>query len=104
MDTDIPLWVSLPSNSPPYVIKSPNIYSEPYYLARLDEIPLFDERYRGYGAGDKALQYHYIHKLGFTSLVSPAFFVVHLPHEVNPWAEPRDFMGYDEKLFASLGS
>lgn len=28
-------------------------------------LPLYDERYRGYGAGDKALHFHLMNKMGF---------------------------------------
>ena len=87
MDTDIPRWISLPATADPYSISEPNIYSEPFFVARLDDLPLYDERYRGYGAGDKALHYHYIHKLGLTSLVSPAFFVLHIPHKMTGWRD-----------------
>lgn len=37
-----------------YSIVGPNIYFEPYFLARTDDLASFDERFRGYGAGDKA--------------------------------------------------
>ena len=63
----------------------PNIYSEPYFVAAVSDLPSYDERYRGYGAGDKALHYHYAHKLGLATLVHPNLFVLHLPHGPSAW-------------------
>mmetsp|Transcript_28201 Transcript_28201/g.73938 ORF Transcript_28201/g.73938 Transcript_28201/m.73938 type:complete len:486 (+) Transcript_28201:99-1556(+) len=69
----------------PYRLKLANIYFEPYFVGRTNELPWYDERYRGYGAGDKALHFHLMYKLGFEVTVLPDHFLLHLPHADNNW-------------------
>lgn len=64
-----------------------NIYFEPYFIGRTDSLPPYDERYRGYGAGDKALHFHLLYKSGIQIKVLPGHFLLHLPHADNAWRE-----------------
>jgi hypothetical protein len=54
-DVDYDRWVNA---TEAYSVDRANIYFEPYFVARTGDLPLYDERYRGYGAGDKALHFH----------------------------------------------
>jgi hypothetical protein len=68
-----------------YDVDRANVYFEPYFVARTNDLPWYDERYRGYGAGDKALHFHLLYKLGFDVKVLPDHFILHLPHKDNNW-------------------
>ena len=85
MDVDYARWYSATST---YEITSPNIYFEPYFIGWAGELPWFDERFRGYGAGDKALQFHLLYKAGIKVEVLPLHFVLHLPHARGSWQQP----------------
>jgi len=82
MDVDYARWYTA---SESFEITKPNIYFEPYFIARMDDVTMFDERYRGYGAGDKALQFHLLFQAGVKAYVLPNHFVLHLPHKRNSW-------------------
>lgn len=57
-DVDYDRWANATEK---YRIDRANIYFEPYFVARTGDLPLYDERYRGYGAGDKALHFHLLY-------------------------------------------
>eukprot|EP00039_Didymoeca_costata_P030267 m.28703 g.28703 ORF g.28703 m.28703 type:complete len:417 (-) comp8026_c0_seq2:87-1337(-) len=85
MDVDYSTWYKATNM---YEIEAPNIYFEPYFVAHTNEITLFDERYRGYGAGDKALQFHLLFKAGLQAFVLPTYFLLHIPHPKGDWHKP----------------
>lgn len=85
MDVQYEQWANA---TEAYEISRANIYFEPYFVARTNEIPWYDERYRGYGAGDKALHFHLLYKLGYQVKILANHFLLHLPHQENNWRGP----------------
>ena len=86
MDVEYARWYAAESK---YRVASPNVYFEPYFVVRTNEVAKFDERYRGYGAGDKALHFHLLFKAGFKVYVLADHFLLHVPHPQNNWQEGR---------------
>lgn len=53
---------------------------EPYVLVSRSMVPLYDERFRGYGF-DKVMHIWQMHVQGFHFVMHPSAFVVHRPHK-----------------------
>lgn len=53
---------------------------EPYVMAGREGLPQYDERFRGYFE-NKAVHIQHMARLGYSFVVHPTAFVIHLPHE-----------------------
>eukprot|EP00041_Stephanoeca_diplocostata_P032371 m.1036255 g.1036255 ORF g.1036255 m.1036255 type:complete len:479 (+) comp24139_c2_seq13:262-1698(+) len=89
MDVNYSAWYGAASGAL-YPADAANIYFEPYFVGETKSLPLYDERYRGYGAGDKALHFHMMYKMGFDIKVLPDHYLLHIPHADNSWRGGKD--------------
>ncbi len=62
---------------------------EPYIIADKEALPLWDERFVGYGF-DKVQHIAELHFAGFKFMVLPEVYVIHLDHGVPPWRGRSD--------------
>lgn len=86
IDTDLELWFN---STRPYRLQEIHPEYEPYYLAKKDILPWYDERFRGMKM-NKALHTWHLHKSGFMFVVTPRAYVVHVPHDKGlTWLETR---------------
>lgn len=98
--TNYTKWLSASEVYP--VSKKANVldlYYEPYFVARKEIMPLFSERFRGYGFNKRAnamsMQY-----VGFEFMVLPTAFAVHRYHPPSAW---RTQLKHDLVIQKTLG-
>jgi len=85
-DTDLAQWFN---STRPYRLKEIHPEYEPYYLAKKETLPWYDERFRGLKI-NRALHTWHLYKSGFTFVVTPRAYVVHVPHIKGlTWLETR---------------
>jgi len=59
---------------------------EPYFVARIDGLPPWDERFVGYGY-DKVVHVLTMAVMGFELVVQPHLFIAHYDHGVATWSK-----------------
>ena len=73
--TNFPMWYN---STEPYMIKWA-FHFEPYVIVKLNGLPLFDERFIGYGF-NKVSFFMELDAMNYKMAVHPSAFVVHVPH------------------------